>query len=229
MSPAAAVENRQSKTGNRKSANPLGRLFGLFARLCEKRGIEGSREERLAFANSKLENRKSQIASWSELRPGEIGRLIHAIQVELDGVGASSAGPVGAGGFAPTGAGSAGPAEAGGFAPTGAGSASPTEAERRSALRLRYVLWLAPQVYGAEWDSLLHRRLERAPYHFYAPVTELDGRRMHGLIEELLDTLARENQKAEIRNRNEPLSSAELRAGKETLRREMVKSVRGKG
>jgi hypothetical protein len=86
---------------------------------------------------------------------------------------------------------------------------------------LHYVLWLAPRVYGGEWDSMLHQRLERSPYLYYGSVTELDPRRMHGLIEEMLDRLAR-SQESEVR------SQKELREAKEAIRKEMVAAVRGK-
>jgi hypothetical protein len=86
---------------------------------------------------------------------------------------------------------------------------------------LHYVLWLAPRVYGPEWDSMLHQRLERSPYLYYGVVTELDPRRMHGLIEEMLDRLARaENRKSKMEN-------GELRSRKEAIRKEMVAAVRG--
>jgi hypothetical protein len=132
-----------------------------------------------------------------------------------------------------------------------AGAAGVGEAERRSALRLRYVMYLAPRVYGPEWDALLHGRLERSPYLYYDSVERLDPRRMHGLIEELLDVLARmraeagkskmENGKSgnskletgnctadfPISNFQFPLSSEELRAAKAEIRAEMVAAVRG--
>jgi hypothetical protein len=159
-------------------------LFGLWKRVCRQRGIEGTREERLAFENSAISNLKSPIASWKDLGAGEISRLVSALRRELASRGA--------------------------------------DADRRASLRMRYVLYLAPRVYGAEWDAMLHGRLERAPYLFYAPVTELDGRRMHGLIEEMLDRLAR-SQESGVESRK----SKDLRQAKEALRKEMIKAVRG--
>jgi hypothetical protein len=89
---------------------------------------------------------------------------------------------------------------------------------------LHYVLWLARRLYGGEWDSMLHQRLERSPYLYYGSVTELDPRRMHGLIEEMLDRLAR----AQAETRNSKFENREeLRKAKEALRKEMVAAVRG--
>ena len=183
------MEKQKSQIANRKS--PMSPLFGLWKRVCGQRGIEGTREERLAFANSAISNLKSPIASWKELSTSQIGRLLSALRRELASRGA--------------------------------------DADRRASLRMRYVLWLAPRVYGVEWDEMLHGRLERAPYLFYAPVTELDGRRMHGLIEEMLDRLAR-SQESGVRSqesRVESRKSKDLRQAKEALRKEMIKAVRG--
>lgn len=226
MSATPAVENRQSAIANRKSSRKAGadarrrRLFGLWKRVCEKRAIAGTREERLAYTSEKL---GCAVQTWSTLRASDVGALVHAMQVEM--VGASGAGP--------------------------------GEAERRSALRLRYALWLVPQVYGADWDALLHARLERQPYFFCDSVERLDPGRMRGLIEEMLDHLARkraeaaqgpppelsildcrlpigeiENRQSKIVNPDGPalfLSTADLRAAKEGIRREMIAAVRGKG
>jgi hypothetical protein len=234
------MQNQQSQPANRKSA--MRRLFGYWRRVCQKRRIEGTREERLDWAKQTLdrwvclrcgtrydrgkldqlprgegdgptcsvceeagqEDMLTMLAlqSWKELKLSEIGFLVHELRREL--------------------------------------GSEPGRAERRSALRLRYLLWLAPRVYGSDWDSLLHARLEGRPYSYYGSVDQLDGQRAHGLMEEMLDELARkramENGNSKMENRDQfpvssfqfQLSSAELRLGKQAIRREMIAAVRGK-
>jgi hypothetical protein len=203
MSAMPAIDNRKSPMGGRAGGAKLrsrGKLFGLFKRICIRRGLAGTREDRLAYSSGVLGR---PIETWKGLFSSDVGELVHEMQRELGDVGASGAGP--------------------------------GEAERGSALRLRYLLWLVPQVYGADWDALLHARLERQPYYFFDSVERLDPRRMRGLIEEMLDVLARKRiQDSGFRIqdvgavREPPLPGAELRAAKEALRREMIAAVRGR-
>jgi hypothetical protein len=79
---------------------------------------------------------------------------------------------------------------------------------------LRYIFELAPRVYGPDWDVLLSQRLEQRPYGHYGPVSALDGRQIHMLIEELLEKCARKESP-------EHLSRAELSEIVERLRGEL--------
>ena len=68
----SAIENPKSKTGNR-----LGGLFAEFAKLWPSLGYECSqREGRIKWANENLKGRKTPIATWNDLKPGEIKALI---------------------------------------------------------------------------------------------------------------------------------------------------------
>jgi hypothetical protein len=50
---------------------------------------------------------------------------------------------------------------------------------------------LAAELFGSDWDRALHERLAGRPYFHYGSLSELDGRKAHGLIEEFISRLAR--------------------------------------